>query len=193
MIFGHEVPFYLRRLPNRGVNQVEAEVQQHYPNYVHPLVPTTRNPGYICEPHRLHSALTVDDELRHERHVEKERQAKGIQLRAQRVREREEQLQRQREDVFQREQERLSALAGTNYKNRNSDCRDVLTHQCQTKAAKEEVEYKEALEKYSYYRRQQLQDLRWSPTGYNSITWQPRPRVQVPPLPTPPKREGEVP
>lgn len=184
------MPFYLRRLPDRGTRQVEMEVEQHYPHYVNPLVPTTRNPGYISEVHRLHPSLTVDDELRHERRAERERKEKVVQLRAQQRQEREAAIERQREEVFQREQQRLKALAGTNLKNRNSENRDVLTHQCQTKEAKEFVEYREALGKYKYYQRQYVQDVRTCPSGLNSVTWEPRPRVQVPPLPIPPWEKG---
>lgn len=37
MIFGNETPFYLKPLPNRGLRRLDAEAQQHYPGYRHPL------------------------------------------------------------------------------------------------------------------------------------------------------------
>lgn len=194
MIFGTETPFHLKRLPNRGMRQVDAEVVQHYPGYVNPLVPSTRQSAYMCEEHRLHPFLTVDDELRHERRLERQRREHNDNLRRQRFQAREEALQRGRDEEHQRMQHHAAMVAGTNQKNVGSENRDVITHQCHTKEAQEYVRHREEVGKYRYHLRQRVVDDRNCPTGYNTITWEPRPRIQVPPVPKPiPQVRNSVP
>eukprot|EP00796_Vickermania_ingenoplastis_P010335 gene10335-7229_t len=182
-MFCSETPFHLVPLPNRGMRQVDAEVVHHYPGYVNPLVPTMRQAGYMSEEHRLRPFLTVDDELRHERRLQRQRQEYNTELRRSRYRAREEALQRSRDQEHERQLQHAAMVAGTNQKNMGSDNRDVITHQCHTREAQDYVRYKEDLGKYKYHQRQREVDARLCPTGYNTITWQPRPRIAVPPVP----------
>lgn len=191
-MFGTETPFHLKPLPNRGMRQVDAEVVHHYPGYVNPMVPTTRQAGFMCEEHRLHPLLTVDDELRHERRLERQKREESDARRRDRYRRREEMLQRSRDEEHQRSLEHAAMVAGTNQKNIGSENRDVITHQCHTKEAQEIVSYMEELGKYRYHRRQRYADDKNCPSGYNAITWEPRPRVYVPPLPEMPQAMQEA-
>lgn len=189
MIFGTETPFHLKRLPRRGMRQIDGEVVHHYPGYVHPVVPTTNQTSFMCEEHRLHPYLTVDDELRHERREKRERDNAANQRRHDRVAMRNAALQQSRDDEFESQQRRAAWCAGTNQKNMGSENRDVITHRCHSKQAQEKLEYRDAVGRYSYHHRQKALEERNCPTGFNIITWEPRQPVRVPPLPTPPQQQ----
>lgn len=183
MIFGTEVPFHLKRLPHRGMRQVDAEVVHHYPHYEHPMKASTRRGDFMCEEHRLHPTLTVNDELYHERAIAKQQQEKYQAFHRKKYKEREEALEQRRNEEFARGIEYNERIAGTNIKNRGSENRNVITHQCHTQEGKDYVEYKEALGRYGYFNRQKSLDSKNCPTGLNTITWEPRRTIEVPPVP----------
>lgn len=185
MIFGNETPFHLKPIPNRGVRKLEAERAQHYAGYEHPLAPSADSAAYQSDAHRLQPHLTPADELQHDRAVEHDLTQRRIQIRRERQLQREAALAQQREKELLRVQRRASQLAGTDIRNAGSEGRDVITHECHTVEARRRKEYEDARGQHQYFARQRALDQRVNPSGYNIITWEPRPAVQVPPRPAP--------
>lgn len=150
-----------------------------------PLVPIREfNPDYnITEAHRLCRNLTVEDDLRHERTVERKKQQGRLLARRQQILYREGDLRKKRDEEFTHQQLLAQSIAGTAQKNRDSEDRDVITHRCNTRQAQEEKDYRDAVGRHSYHLRQRRADARNNLNGYNIITWERRPEIYVPPMP----------
>ncbi|RNF27077.1 Variant surface glycoprotein [Trypanosoma conorhini] len=183
MIFGSEPPLYLKPVGRRGLRRHEADVLQHYPGYVHPVVQFPESEGYISEHHRLHPFLTPAEELRHEREVQVERRQGVVAARRKLCCEREANLRQRREEEFQREQRHKEQMAGLSIRNEPGDGRDTVTQHCRTVDALRHWEYRSAAEKHKYFLRQRRLFEKNHSHGYNIITGGDLPSIVVPPMP----------
>ncbi|RNF05719.1 Variant surface glycoprotein [Trypanosoma rangeli] len=186
MIFGSEPPLYLKPVGRRGLRRHDADVLQHYPGYVHPVVQFPGSDGYIGDNHRLHPFLTSAEELRHERVVEAERRQRVIEARRRRYCEQETSLRQRREEEFQREQRHKEKIAGLSIRNEPGDGRDTITQRCVTVGALRQHEYTAAAERHKYFVRQRRLFEKNNVHGYNIITGGELPSIVVPPMPVRP-------
>lgn len=194
MNIGNETAFHLKPIPYRGTRKHEVEVLQHPPGYRHPITPSPTlpvagsnrpNPFYLSEADRLDADTTVDAALKREEIELRTKQDRCLQSHRRRIEARETALKNFRDAEFSQQQRRLCDIAGTSRKNREENDQDVITHQCHTVEAAQSKAHATATSLHRYYARQRVMDQHINSSGCNIITWEPRPAVQVPPLPEP--------
>lgn len=145
---------------------------------------TAFNPMYnITEAERVHPVLTATDRLRRDRETARQEEQDMIDRRRAHLVNRDREAAHRQRSATAAEEDRAARMAGTSLKNRESEGRSTITHQCYTAEAQTARDTTEAADRHRYFARQRLLEQRTNSTRCNVISWQPRPEIDVPPPP----------